>query len=150
MTTVVKRRRSSTPSLARTLFPDFFDLDRLLDIDFPGFTTISQLPMVNIKEEKDKYQLELAAPGMKKDDFEIEMDNHLLTISYEKERETTAEEDNYTRREYNYSSFSRSFHLPEWVDEKKISARYDNGILIVSLPKSATAEKEKTKHIPIT
>jgi HSP20 family protein len=150
MTTLLKRRRATAPSLARSFFPDLFDIDSLLDLDFPGFATLSNMPMVNIREEKEKYTLELAAPGMKKSDFEIEMDNHLLTISYEKEQETKEQDNKYTRREYNYSSFSRSFHLPEWVDEKKISAVYDNGILTVSVPKLPSYEKDKTTHIPIT
>lgn len=149
MATLVKRRRVDGPALTRSFFPDLFDLDRFFDIDFPAFAPQSQVPMVNIKEEKDQFVLEVAAPGMQKSDFELEVDNRLLTISYEKKEETKEEEESYTRREYNYSSFSRSFNLPEYVEEKKIAATYENGMLRVALPKSAVKVKEKTKHIPI-
>ena len=150
MATLVKRRRGNDPAVTRSFFPDLFDFERYLDMDFPKLRTTSQVPMVNIREEKDKFKLELAAPGMTKDDFDIEVDNQFLTISYEKETENKEEEDNYSRREYNYNSFSRCFNLPEFVDEKKINAHYENGVLMVELPKKAEAKaKEQTKRIQI-
>ena len=96
------------------------------------------------------FTLEMASPGMKKDDFEIEIENNLLTISFEKEMEKEEEEDAYTRREYNYNSFSRSFTLPDSVDENKIKASYKDGLLKLELPKKEGAQlAEGKKHIAV-
>jgi len=99
------------------------------------------MPSVNIQENKDDFSVTLAAPGLKKEDFKIEMDGHQLTISSEKEETADTMEEKYSRKEYNYSSFSRSFTLPESVDANKITANYQNGILHLQLPKKEEAKK---------
>lgn len=107
------------------------------------------VPAVNISENKDNYELSLAVPGMKKDDFKIDVQGDLLTISSEKEESKTETEKKFTRKEYNYSSFSRSFTLPEEVNKEKIEARYENGVLILSLPFKMESRKETAKQIAV-
>lgn len=101
----------------------------------------STVPNVNIIENDDNFRLELAAPGLKKEDFKISLDNEMLTISTEKKSENTEKNEKYTRKEFSYSSFLRSFTLPEVVDAEKIKANYENGIMTLELPK-----KEEAKH----
>jgi HSP20 family protein len=92
----------------------------------------------------------MAAPGMEKDDFKIELNNGMLTISSAKKQETTTEEKGqYTRREFSYQSFSRSLTLPTSADSEKISAKYDNGILKVVILKKEEEKPKPTKQIPI-
>jgi HSP20 family protein len=109
------------------------------------------VPSVNIKEQKDKYLVELAVPGLKKDDFNINVDNEILTVSCEKESESNegGESEGFTRREYNYSSFSRSLALPENTDSSNISAKYENGVLSLSVPKKPEARKESGRKIKV-
>ena len=132
-------------------YPTFTDLLENIERNFLGRVDeyTGDVPAVNIKEEKDKFVLEMAAPGMKKDDFQINLDNYQLTISSEKKEEKKEKEDNYTRREFLYSSFSRSFTLPKTVDIEKIKADYKNGILSVVLPKKEE-EAKLTKQIKIS
>lgn len=98
-------------------------------------TTEGNIPAVNVLEENDKYILELAAPGLKKSDFKINLDNQMLTIYSEKKEEKQKNKKNYSRHEFSYHSFSRSFSLPDDIEEDKITAKYENGILTVELPK---------------
>ena len=100
------------------------------------------MPAVNITEEKTSYLVTLAVPGMKKSDFNIDVNGNILSISAAKEEEKEEKDKKFTRKEYNYSSFSRSFTLPEEVVKDKIEANYGNGILSLSLPK-----KEDKKHL---
>jgi HSP20 family protein len=97
-------------------------------------------PAVNVQEDDKQFTLEMAAPGMKKDDFKINLDNQLLTISREEKEEKEEKKDNYTRREFVYSSFSRSFRLPKSIVVDKIKADYKDGILKISLPKDEKAK----------
>lgn len=106
-------------------------------------------PSVNIKETDDHFGLEVAAPGLKKSDFNIELDNGLLTISSEKKVEDTQDEGHYTRKEYSYQSFKRTFTLPDSVDATGISAVYEDGILNVVLPKKEEAKTQPPKNIEI-
>lgn len=99
------------------------------------------MPAVNIVEQKDDYQVSLAVPGMKKEDFAIEMEGNMLTISSEKEETKDENDKRYNRREYNYSSFSRSFTLPEDVMQDKIDAKYEDGVLKLTLPKKEESKK---------
>jgi len=125
-----------------TLFSDFFDDDnRLLNFDTNEWK--SNVPAANIKEEDSEYVIELAAPGMEKKDFHVEVENNNLCISSEKKSENEEKEEGYSRKEFNYSSFFRSFALPENVNEDKIKASYKDGILSLALPK-----KEGNKSIP--
>ena len=96
----------------------------------------NDVPAVNIQEDEKQFLLELAVPGMKKDDFKIDLENQVLTISSEIKEETEETENNYTRREFVYNSFSRSFTLPKSIVSEKIKADYKDGILKISLPKN--------------
>lgn len=107
------------------------------------------VPAVNIIEKKDKYLVSLAAPGMKKNDFNIDLDGNMLTISCEKEDRKEEENAKFTRKEYNYSSFSRSFSLPEEVDEDKIDAKYEDGVLNITLPRKENGRGQTTKKIAV-
>ena len=127
-----------------TIFPtlpkwadDFFENS----IDwFPSVKGIS-IPAVNVREMKKAFKMELAAPGFKKEDFKLEMQNGCLTISGETKDEKEEKDEKYTRQEYRYSSFNRSFTLPENIDADHISAEYTDGILKVTLPKNNKQEK---------
>ena len=107
------------------------------------------IPAVNIIEHKDEYQVSLAVPGMKKDDFKIDVDGNMLTISSEKEDTKEEKEKKFTRKEYNYSSFSRSFTLPEEINKEKIEAKYEDGVLRIALPRKQEAKKPAAKHIAV-
>lgn len=107
-------------------------------------------PAANIIEYGDLFQLEIAAPGLKKDDFKIDLDNNILTISAELEDSKREEGKNYSRKEFYYGSFSRSFTLPKTIDLEKIKADYENGILQIALPKKDEAKVELKKEIKIS
>ena len=107
------------------------------------------LPAANIIEADDHFNIELAAPGKKKSDFTIKLDEGVLTISSETETKSTEKDDNFTRKEFGYSSFKRSFNIPETISDDKISASYKEGILTVSLPKKEEALPQPKKLISI-
>lgn len=111
----------------------------------PAWERALRMPAVNISENDKSYQLTVAAPGLKKEDFDVQVDGNMLTISSEKEESGADEGKGYTRCEYNYSSFSRSFTLPEEVKSDAIEAEYKNGELLLMLPKSDTAKKLTNK-----
>lgn len=108
-----------------------------------------KVPAVNITEHEKEYQVALAAPGLKKDDFKIDMDGNMVTIRSEKEESKEDKDKRYTRKEYSYSSFSRSFTLPEDVNRDKIEARYEDGVLTLLLPRKEEAKKPAGKQIAI-
>ena len=109
-----------------------------------------KMPAVNVTDNKDSYVVSLAAPGLKKADFKINVEGNMLSISSEKEESTEENEEKYTRKEYNYSSFCRSFNLPDEVNKEKIDAVYQDGILKVTLPKNEQARKASgTKQIAV-
>jgi HSP20 family protein len=127
-------------------FSDFFDSDTMNY----EFMTNSTVPAVNIKETKDDFVVEVAAPGMKKDDFKIELDNNLLMISSEKEEEHEEKQDGeYTRKEFMYQSFRRSFTVPKTIEDGKIDATYKDGVLSIHLPKKEEAKQKPKKTIPV-
>ena len=108
------------------------------------------LPPVNIKEDEKSFQVEVAASGLKKDDFNIELNKNSLVISCEKETEKeTKDEDNFIQKEFSYHSFSRSFTLPEMVKKDKISAKYQDGVLRVTIPKNE-ASIQTVKQIAVS
>lgn len=109
----------------------------------------STVPSANIKESETNYQIHLAAPGLKKEDFQIDLDNHVLTIFSEKKEEKTEEKETYTRREYNYSSFSRSFYVPESANKEKIEAEYKDGVLNIMIPKKDSAIQKPQRKIEV-
>ncbi|HWB92973.1 MAG TPA: Hsp20/alpha crystallin family protein [Puia sp.] len=144
------RRKEFLPSVFNDFFrpwESFFDTDNGGSL-FNNLRPVS-MPAVNIAETKDQYEVSLAAPGMKKDDFNIDVDGSTLTISAETKEEKEEKEERYTRKEYNYSSFSRSFTLPDWVNKEKINASYENGLLKVVLPKTEAAKQTPSKHITV-
>jgi HSP20 family protein len=107
------------------------------------------VPAVNIAENENGYLVSLAAPGLKKDDFKIAVDGNMLTISSEKEESREEKDKKFTRKEYNYSSFSRSFTLPDEVNREKIEAKYEEGVLHMTLPKREEAKKLAAKQIAV-
>lgn len=120
-----------------SFFDDFFTKD-LMEFNRRPFAENSlTIPSVNVKEQENGFEIEVAAPGIKKEDFKINLERNVLTISSENKSETEEikEDGKFTRREFNYSSFSRSFTLPELVEVEKIEAAYEDGILKVSVPK---------------
>jgi HSP20 family protein len=110
---------------------------------------VMNIPAVNITEHKDQYQVSLAAPGLKKDDFNIDVEGNMLTISCEKEESKEEKDKSFTRKEYNYSSFSRSFTLPEEINKEKIEAKCEDGVLKILLPRKEEAKKPSAKHISV-
>lgn len=111
--------------------------------------TNTTLPSVNIKEDDNQFDVEVAAPGLEKKDFNIEIDNDVLQISSEKKVENEKKENKYTRREFSYQSFCRSFTLPNTVDSEKIKAQYKDGILNITIPKREEAKPKPAKKIEI-
>ena len=118
--------------------------------DFPAFVTSNgnAFPPVNIVETADAYHLELNAPGRSKDDFKVNLDNDLLTISYDKKEEPNTENVKAIRREFSFQSFKRSFTLDSKIDAAGVQAKYENGLLKLFLPKKAEV-KESAKDITI-
>ena len=137
----------SVPSLLnRFLEGDMMDWS---NTNFAG--TNSTLPAVNVKENNDQYQIEVAAPGMKKEDFKVNYENGRLTISSElSEEEKEGNDENFTRREYRYQSFQRSFTVAEnMVESDKIKATYSDGILCITLPKRDEIKPKPAREIKI-
>jgi HSP20 family protein len=135
-------------------YPSWFDRffgNELFDWSSRNFSnTNTTLPSVNIKESSNEFEVEVAAPGLTKNDFKIELNQNLLTVSSEKEVENETKEDQqFTQREFSYQSFSRSFTLPHTVENDKISAKYENGILKVVIPKKEEAKARPVKIIEI-
>ncbi|QSE99399.1 Hsp20/alpha crystallin family protein [Fulvivirga lutea] len=107
------------------------------------------MPSANVLEDDKEFKIELAAPGMKKNDFKVDIVNNQLTISSEVTDDKEVKEENYTRKEFNYNSFSRTFILPETVDVAKIEATYKDGILTLDLPKKPELAKSYKKEIAV-
>ena len=140
---------SSIPSLLN----DFFTED-WLDTSLANWRSAgATLPAVNVRETNDDFRIEVAAPGMKRDDFRVELDNQVLTISshMEDNKEETDKNGRYTRKEFSYQSFQRSFSLPESkVEGGKISAKYTDGILHVTVPKREEAKVKPARQITVS
>ena len=134
-----------------SVFDDMFKADWL-----GGTTNVNSIgtsiPAVNIQESDDNFTVEVAAPGKTRDDFNIELDNDILTISSEekKENESTEKNGRYTRKEFSYSNFKRAFSLPETVNNEKIAASYENGVLVINLPKKEEAKVQAKRMIEIS
>ncbi|MBE7177670.1 MAG: Hsp20/alpha crystallin family protein [Mucilaginibacter polytrichastri] len=119
-------------------FDSFFN-----DVFFDRFDrVVSKVPAVNIAESENGYHVELAAPGLSKEDFKISLDKNVLTVSAQKKAEEKNEQKKYSKWEYSYSSFSRSFNLPDSADANSIDAEYVNGILKLDI-----AKKEEAKQV---
>ncbi len=133
------------------VFDRFFD-SNVFDWNNRHFSeTNTTLPSVNIKENLDEFLIDVAAPGFEKGDFNIEIDNDVLTISSEKKIENEEKDgERVTRKEFSYQSFIRSFTLPVLVDREKINAKYENGILSIAIPKKEEAKPKPIKKIEIS
>lgn len=148
---IVKRNNGSLFSAnPRMLFDDFFGRD-LFNWNNTNFSsTLTTIPSVNVKESEESFEVEVAAPGMEKQDFRITLDGNLLTISSSKESNNEENKGQYTRREFSYQSFQRSFELSkDVVDEENIEARYENGVLKLTIPKTERAKKQAPRMIEI-
>lgn len=108
-----------------------------------------RVPATNIREREDDYVIEVAAPGMDKSDFQVNVEDQVLTIGYEREEKEEKVEDDYTHREFGYNAFRRSFTLPKSVDGDKVSATYKDGVLYVNLPKKEEAKKKAPRLIAV-
>lgn len=144
--------------LSNNFNPSFpFIMDKFLDGNFMGtnfnnFNPESNLPAINIKESENEFQIEVAAPGLKKENFKISYENGRLSISSEKtdKQEEASESENYTHRQFNYQSFVRSFRVSEkLVESNNIEAKYTDGILYVTLPKREEVKPKPAKEIAI-
>lgn len=145
--TLVKFKRPRFP-WTDNMFNDILGTDRLFTDDF--FTETKWIPSMNIKETDDHFEIDVAAPGFNKKDFEVSIENGMLKISAESSEEKKKEEKDFTRREFNYNSFSRSFTLPENVDEDEmIDATYKRGILKLVLNKLQEEEITPKKVIEV-
>ncbi|HEY0031416.1 MAG TPA: Hsp20/alpha crystallin family protein [Bacteroidia bacterium] len=173
MTTALERiplRRMRNMSLWNSPLDRFFRNDLLDVLENDNLVTV---PSINISEEKNNYVVSMAAPGLKKEDFDVRLEGNLLTISCEKESGSEnngqdgnngqegkdgkdgrdgkegREQENYSRREYNYSYFSRSVSLPDTAENKNIVAKYTDGILTLMIPKKPDAEKNLSQKIKV-
>lgn len=153
MTLVKFRRRPFSSLLSQDIFDmdDFFDRrmwsSGLMNTDFWNGKTAE--PAMNIRETDDHFEIELAAPGFAKKDFEITIEDGYLNISAEKEHTEEEKKKEYTRREFNYTSFERAMQLPESVKEEEIEAKYKDGILRFNLAKRESAKKKPPKVIEV-
>ncbi|OUL61550.1 Hsp20/alpha crystallin family protein [Flavobacterium sp. AJR] len=131
-----------------SLLDDFFGRE-LFNWENSNFSSTSTtIPSINVKETDENFEVEVAAPGMDKKDFNVTLNDNLLTISSVKQNEKETVEDNYTRKEFSYQSFQRSFELPNnIVDEEKIKAHYDNGLLHLVIPKKEEAKESKSPRV---
>ena len=149
--TIVKRNGNLMNTFP-ALFSDFFNRD-LFDSNESNFSnTGTTLPAVNIKETKENFEVEMAAPGMTKNDFKVELDGNLLTITSETNNQIEDNEgDRYSRKEFSYQSFQRSFTLPkDVVDADKINAKYEDGVLRLLIPKKEEAKQKPPRLIQIS
>ena len=141
--TLTVKRTEALP----TLFDDFFKPWR--EWFDNGWERVASTPAVNVTEDNQSFKIKMAAPGLKKDDFKIDIDGNLITISAEKSSRKEEKEERYTRNEYNYTSFSRTFTLPENIKTDKIEAQYESGELTLLLPKLSEMKTGTHKKIDI-
>ena len=148
---IEKRSNGSLlPANPRTLFDDFFSRE-LFNWGNDNFSSnLTTLPSVNIRENPEDFEVEIAAPGTEKQDFHITLENNLLTISSSKKGLREENSDNYALREFSYQAFTRNFELvKEVVDDEHIEARYENGILKLVIPKKEEAKKQPPRMIEV-
>ncbi|MBL6448114.1 Hsp20/alpha crystallin family protein [Fulvivirga sp. 29W222] len=145
MSLLTRRTKDVLPGMRSNLM-DLFDMDSF----FSTPSRYSRVPAANIRETNDEFLVEIAAPGMTKKDFHVDVDNNILEINVEKEEQTEEQNKSYTRREFDYTSFYRSFDLPRTVQADDIKAEYESGILRVHLPKVPEAKGKPVKTIEIS
>lgn len=145
--TLVKTKKNG--NAIPSLLSDFFDNDKFFRNHFFERTIDQSLPAVNIKESANQYNIEFAAPGFSKSDFKINIEENILTISAEKKQEKKETKDHYTRKEFSFNSFSRSFTLPNTVNTDKVEAKYDDGILKLNINKKEQSKSSPKKEIKV-
>lgn len=143
MSTLIK---SPTLPALRSMMEDLWNSEKLFD---KAFFKNDWLPAVNVKETEKNYKIEVAAPGFKKDDFKVNIEHGVLSISAETEEEKDEKEENFTRKEFSKSSFVRSFSLPDNIKENAVEAKYEDGMLKLVLGKTA-GKKTLKKEIAIS
>jgi HSP20 family protein len=137
------------PSLLTDFFSDGPFFNNLVDSDL-DLMPLAKMPLANVTETNKDFQIELAVPGMSRQDFKVEIDNDVLSISAEKEdRKEQKENGKIQRKEYSYESFCRTFQLPENSKSDKIDAKYENGVLKVSIPKKEVTVSKPKKEIAV-
>src|ERR1700740_64610 len=144
--TLVKFNNGQKNYSVNPFFNDVFDT--ILNDRFLGGRQAAQVPAVNIAETENEFHIELAVPGLKKEDFKINLEKNVLSVSAQKKEENVEEGKKFSKREYNYSSFTRTFTLPETVDHSKIDAEYVDGILKLNVAKREEA-KIQTREIAV-
>jgi HSP20 family protein len=149
MTLVKFNRKNEMP-----VFNPFTNLfDNFFEKEFPyAFRSghSNTVPAVNVIENKDGFVLELAAPGLNKNDFRLKMDNNVLSITCQKENNKEENDSKYSRKEFSYCSFERSFTLPNTINSENINALYENGVLKISIPKKEEAKEKPVREISIS
>lgn len=146
--TLVKTKKNG--SAIPSLLSDFFDNDKFFKNQLFERNFDQSLPAVNIKESANQYNIEFAAPGFNKNDFKINIEENILTISAEKKQEKKETKDHYTRKEFSFNSFSRSFTLPQTVNTDKVEAKYVDGILKLNINKKEQSKSSPKKEIKIS
>lgn len=148
---IIKRNNGFSTDMP-ALFNDFFSRDLWNWGLANNSTTNTTIPAINIREDNDNFYVEVAAPGMKKDDFKVEIDGSTLTIRSEREnREETKDGEKYSRKEFSYQSFQRVFELPAHVvDADHIEAKYENGLLHLVIPKKEEAKQRPPRMIQVS
>ena len=144
--TLVKFANTQKNNALNPLFTDVFD--SILNDTFLGERLVSRVPAVNIAETDNEFHIELAVPGLKKEDFKINLEKNLLSVSAEKKTESQTTDKKYSKREYSYNSFVRSFNLPDSADHARVDAAYTDGVLTISVAKKEDA-KVQTREIAV-
>src|SRR5512140_422876 len=139
------------PSISKSAFRPFYMPSFFEDEFFPVFNSrTDSMPAVNIREDEKMFMLDLAVPGIDKKDLKIDIEEDVLTISSETKQESEDNKDGYRRKEFSYSSFCRSFQIPENVNKEKIEGNYKDGILTVSLPKAEVEKNKVSRQVKIS
>ena len=149
---LAKNRNSSNFSSLSSLLDDLF-VNEFPSFVSSGFNSGGTLPKVNVKETDKAFELQIAVPGMKKSDFQINVEDDVLSISTEtkdSKEEKGEKGETYTRKEFGYASFKRSFTLPDTVDESEIKASYKDGVLSIDIPKKPESQQKETRTIDIS
>lgn len=141
--TLIRKHQSSVPSIWNDLFES-----NLFNHHVKGNARIA-VPPVNISESDESYLVELAVPGLKKEDFDINLDKTVMTISAKKDEKETEEKTNYSKREFSYRSFRRSFTLPSTANLEGINASYDEGVLNVTIAKKDKEKQTTSRSISV-
>lgn len=144
------KRNGLLPTTFPALFDDFFGRELFNWGNNNYSSTSTTVPSVNIRETNESFEVELAAPGMQKGDFQVQLDGNTLTISSQRENREEKSEEGYNRREFSYQSFQRSFLLPkDVVNDEGIVARYENGLLMLTIPKKEEVKQKPPRLIEI-